>query len=148
MHGEAGGRRPLPDFKANLRTYRALCKAIAGGLVASCHDVSDGGLAVALAETAFAGGLGLKADLKLVPRSQDVHNTAELLFSESCGRFVVTVRKEKAREFEKLMASCAAGAIGEVTIDGVLDAVGIDGSTALKANARELKQAWQAPLGK
>ncbi len=148
MHGEAGGKAPVPDFRRNIRLYKALSKAIEAGLVASCHDVSDGGLAVALAETAFAGGLGVRVDCKNVPRGTYVKNTAELLFSESAGRFVITVGKQNAREFEKLMAGSAVCAVGEVAGDGVLEAAGIDGSIALKAPVAELKQAWQGTLGK
>ena len=64
-------------------------------LVASCHDCSDGGLGVALAETAFAGGLGLEIDLGAVPAEGITRNDA-LLFSESQSRFVVTVSPEVA----------------------------------------------------
>jgi phosphoribosylformylglycinamidine synthase len=148
MQVESGGKTPVPDFKRNLRLYKAMSKAIAAGLVRSCHDASDGGLAAALAESAFAGGLGLKVDLKGVPRNIDIKNSAELLFSESAGRFVITVAKEHAKEFEKHMAGNAVAAVGGVTADGILEVAGIDGSTALKAPIAELKQAWQGPLGK
>ena len=63
------------------------------GSVASCHDCSDGGLGVALAETAFAGALGMEVDLRKVP-SSGVDRNDFLLFSESQSRFVVTVHPE------------------------------------------------------
>ena len=67
LEGAVGNAVPVVDTDANLRLYRALRKAIASGLVASAHDCSDGGLAIALAETAFAGGLGMEIDLAAVP---------------------------------------------------------------------------------
>jgi len=62
-----GNKVPQVNAKKAMKLYRALNKAIGAGLVASCHDCSDGGLGVALAEAAFAGGLGMNIDLKDVP---------------------------------------------------------------------------------
>ena len=78
-----------------MRTYRALEKAIRKGLVRSAHDVSDGGIGVALAESAFAGGLGAEIDLASVPQA-GVFRDDYLLFSESQSRFVITVKEEHA----------------------------------------------------
>ena len=68
--GHLGDSVPRVDATVARRLYEALSAAMARGLVASCHDCSDGGLGVALAETAFAGGLGMEIDLRLVPRDQ------------------------------------------------------------------------------
>src|SRR5262249_23046250 len=62
--GGAGGNVPRVDVEAAPKLFRALHGAIAGGLVRSCHDLSEGGLAVALAEMAFAGGVGADATHK------------------------------------------------------------------------------------
>ncbi len=67
-------------------------------MVASIHDLSDGGLGVALAEMAFAGGLGLEADLDQAPCEEGLV-PAEILFSESTGRFAVEVLPEHEAEF-------------------------------------------------
>ncbi len=64
QNGAIGNKVPQVDTKEAMKLYRALHKAIKAGLVASCHDCSDGGLGVALAETAFAGGLGLEHRFK------------------------------------------------------------------------------------
>ena len=77
-----------PELAINM--YRALHKAIVSGLVASCHDLSDGGLGVALAESAFSGGLGARlrlGDLTL----EGVDRDDVALFSETPCRFLVSV---------------------------------------------------------
>lgn len=64
------------------------------GIVASCHDLSDGGLGVALSETAFSGGLGMELDLTSLD-NENVERNDYLLFSETQSRFVVTVPQSK-----------------------------------------------------
>jgi len=78
---------PAPDPAAPAR-YRGLHRAISQGLVRSCHDVSEGGLAVALAEVALAGDLGI--EVTALPHE----DLAVALFAESTGRFVVEVAPE------------------------------------------------------
>ena len=99
LHGCVGDNCPRVDAAAAKWLYAALHRAIAAGLVASCHDCSDGGLGIALAETAFAGGLGMDVDLRQVPR-RDLHRDDYLLFSETASRFVVTVSPANRAAFE------------------------------------------------
>jgi len=66
LHNAVGNNVPKVDAACALKMYRALNKAIEAGLIASCHDCSDGGLAVALCETAFAGSLGMSVNLNSV----------------------------------------------------------------------------------
>ena len=115
------------------------------GLVASCHDCSDGGLGVALAETAFAGGLGLAVDLKAVP-AEGIGRNDELLLSESQSRFVVTVRPNAREAFEAVLAGCEIARIGEVIPDGVLRIDGLAGNRIIEEGLAALKAAWQKPL--
>ncbi|MEQ1894360.1 MAG: phosphoribosylformylglycinamidine synthase subunit PurL, partial [Planctomycetota bacterium] len=68
LAGRAGGRVPKVELARAPQRFAALHGAIQHGLVASCHDLSEGGLAVAAAEMAFAGGLGLALELAKVPR--------------------------------------------------------------------------------
>ncbi len=67
LHGYVGNHVPKVNAAKAKKLYTALSRAMEAGLVASCHDCSDGGLGIALAETAFAGGLGLTVDLSSVP---------------------------------------------------------------------------------
>ncbi len=71
IHGELGRNVPEVDTELGLKVFRALSKATAAGLVRACHDLSEGGLAVAAAEMAFAGGLGMRLDLARVPCTDD-----------------------------------------------------------------------------
>jgi len=144
INGHKGSNVPKVDAEKALRLYRALHGAMGDGLVASCHDCSEGGVAVAAAESAFAGGLGMRLDIADIPASQDMPAWRRL-FSESNSRFVVTVSPGNKGAFEAAMDGNAFAEVGEVTggdyftvIDG--DAVLID----LKIDG--LKEAWQAPL--
>ena len=145
MRGAIGTSVPKVDAPRALRLYRALEGAIARGLVRSCHDCSDGGLGVALAESAFSGGLGMDIDARLAPR-EGAMRTDYLLFSESQSRFVATVAPESAGAFEACFKGCAFGRIGAVRPDGRLEITGLAGGKAVSADIAELKQAWQKTL--
>jgi phosphoribosylformylglycinamidine synthase len=143
--GVRGGTVPrLRDPASTIESYRWLHRAMKSGLVASCHDLSDGGLGVALAETAFAGGLGMTIDLRNIPASR-VSRDDYLLFSETPGRFVVTVPQSAAASFEILMGGAAAR-IGSVIADRRMVITGLGGDLVIDADVLALKDAWQAPL--
>jgi len=145
LHGAIGNGVPKVNAASAKALYEALHRAIRLGLVASCHDCSDGGLGVALAETAFAGGLGLAVDLKAVP-AEGIGRNDEILFSESQSRFVATIRPEAQEAFEAALAGCAIARIGEVIPDGVLRINGMGGNRIIEEGLAALKAAWQKPL--
>ncbi len=145
MQGFAGSRVPRVDAQAALELYRALNGAITDGLVRSCHDCSDGGLGVALAETAFSGGLGMRIDLGSVP-AEEAERSDTLLFSESQSRFVVTAAPGRAGEFERRFAGCVCAAVGTVTDEPRLIVCGPGGETVVDADIHELKAAWKKVL--
>ena len=145
LHGAVGNTVPKVDAKAARALYEALHRAMAVGLVASCHDCSDGGLGVALAETAFAGGLGLEADLGAVP-AEGIARDDEMLFSESQSRFVVTIRPESREAFEATLMGPACARIGTVIPAGVLRVDGLGGRRIIEEELSRLKAAWQKPL--
>lgn len=134
--GLKGGSVPSVDFASAKSGFDSLIISIDEGLVASCHDCSEGGLAVALAESAFAGGIGMLVDLGKVP--SDVADAGRILFSESNSRFVVTVTPENAAAFEK--ANKAAARIGIVS--GSRLEVSHKGKKVLDADISDLKNAW------
>ena len=142
--GFVGNNVPKVDKNA-IEMYQSLTEAISRGLVASCHDCSDGGLAVALAETAFAGGLGMNIDLAQVATNDIIRNDT-VLFSESQSRFVVTVPPQNKREFEKIMKGHVFAPIGHVTGDQDFVVKGLNGKVIIRANIGELKDAWQKTL--
>jgi phosphoribosylformylglycinamidine synthase II len=145
MHGYTGNNVPKVNTEKAKKLYVALSMAIKKGLVASCHDCSDGGLGVALAETAFAGGLGMFVKLDLVP-SEGIDRNDDLLFSESQSRFVVTISPSAKNEFEKLLMGSTISNIGEVLSDGIFKVGGIKGNIIIEEEISKLKEIWQRPL--
>lgn len=145
LHKAIGNSVPRVDAAGAVKIYRALHKAIQAGLVASCHDCSDGGLAVALSETAFAGGLGMNIDLNYVPYQGKKRNDY-ILFSETASRFVVTIHPAAKTRFDKIMAGNITREIGFVTGDGLFQIAGLNGQLIIKEKISKLKEAWQKPL--
>jgi phosphoribosylformylglycinamidine synthase len=123
-----------------------LSKATEKGLVRACHDLSEGGLAVAVAEMAFAGGLGAIVQLKSVPLGEPIDREDFILFSESNTRFLVEVAPENEAEFEKMMEGIELAAIGQVTDAETLEIYGLNGRKVVDTSIQELKEAWQRPL--
>ena len=115
------------------------------GIISSCHDCSDGGLAVALAETALAGGLGMNIDLNFVPYRGKKRNDY-ILFSETASRFVVTIHPAAQRQLEKIMAGNIIREIGFVAGNGLFQVTGLGGELIIKEKISKLKDAWQKPL--
>ncbi len=143
--GYIGNRVPGIDARKARILYQRIYKVIQAGLIRSCHDCSDGGLGVALAETAFAGGFGIKIDLRRVPRSELERNDL-LLFSESQSRFVVTLDPSKKKAFETLLGDIVYGEIGVVSENDIFRVIGLAGKIAIEASIFDLKEAWQKPL--
>jgi phosphoribosylformylglycinamidine synthase len=140
LRGIRGGQVPVVNPRLARPLYERLGMAIEQGLVASCHDCSDGGLAAALAETAFAGGYGLDVDCSFSELSP-----GETLFSESASRFVVTVRPGQSAAFESLMSGRPAYRLGKVREDNLLR-IGRGTENWLEANLVDLKAAWQGTM--
>ncbi len=145
QYGAVGNQAPQVREKKAVAAYQALAGAMAQGLVKSCHDCSDGGLGVALAETAFAGGLGLAVDLRQVP-SEDVDRDDTLLFSESQSRMVLTVAADNAAAFEEIMRGNDCVKIGTVTNAPELNIIGMAGEVVVHENIADLKTSWQETL--
>jgi phosphoribosylformylglycinamidine synthase len=116
------------------------------GLVKACHDISDGGIGVAIAEMAFAGGLGATFKLNEVPLGEPVNRDDLILFSESNSRFLAEVAAENKQEFEKMLDKTSFANIGEVTSSEILEIYGLKGDKALSVSIKKLKEAWQKPL--
>jgi len=126
--------------------YRTLVMAIRQGIVASAHGVYAGGLGVHLALTAMGGGLGLSVDLSRVP-VMDVDRDDQVLFSESAGRFIVSVDPGHRSAFETLFSDLPFAAIGEVEEKPDLIIRGTDGEPICNTSVQRLKAAWQQPFG-
>lgn len=145
LKGFVGKSVPKVRAAQAKRTFRALTRAIDLGLVKSCHDLSEGGLAVAAAEMAFSGGFGMELDLRKVP-FKGVSRNDFILFSESNSRFLVEVSQEAKREFEKLMHGKVFAEIGKITKASRLCVYGLDGSVVIDASLKDLLASWKSPL--
>ena len=108
---------PHVDFDKFKDMYKMLERAITNELVASCHAVARGGLGVHLSYMAMAGGLGIEISLSDIPMDTNRGNLFDeiLLYSESAGRFIVTIAPENKIKFETLTKDMPAACIGMVT---------------------------------
>ena len=134
LHKQLGGHPPAPDLDSERKLAALIGSAASAGLLASAHDLSDGGLAVALAESCLRGGRGCRIGL-----SGDAFTE---LFSESAARAVISVRPGREEEFAAL---CAANEV-PATVLGVTggDALVIDGSFEVPLD--ELARVWEGTL--
>lgn len=143
--GQQGGLPPGVEKHFAPVLFRNLHQAIRTGLVRSCHDLSEGGLAAALAEMAFAGGIG--ADVATLPPVADSADDAVALFSESTSRFVVEVRPDRAEPFRSCMGQeVPMTKIGRTCKEGRLRIAGRNGEWIIWAQLNDLQEAWQKPL--
>ncbi len=146
VQGQLGANVPRLDLNLAPRITQRMAAAIAEGLVVSCHDCSEGGLAVALAEMAFAGGLGVEANLRGLPKSADCLRTDAQLFSESNSRYIVEVAPTAYHAFAKSMLNLPFGELGKVTDEPKLVIKAENGKNIVDADIDILKQAWQKPF--
>ncbi len=157
VRGLEGGNVPTVDPPRAKATFAAIHAAIGAGLVRSCHDLSEGGLATAAAEMAFAGGLGAKIRLDKLPVAGlrvTGHSLAATVrcFSESNSRFLCEVTPESAAPFEEQMAGVPCACLGEVVAEPRLIILETEGDEAastpalVDASLAELKESWQRPF--
>jgi phosphoribosylformylglycinamidine synthase len=146
IHGFIGSKVPRVNPQRGKKLMDSLSAATEKGLVRACHDLSEGGIGVAAAEMAFAGGRGMTLRLAKVPLGEPIARDDSILFSESNTRFLVEVAPEDKGRFEKAMKGVEFAAIGEVTKDNNLEVYGIDGERMVSVPLAELKEAWQKPL--
>jgi len=143
QRGEAwiGNRAPIVNAQQARRIYAALAQATKNNWVAGYHDCSDGGLAVTLAEIAFAGDHGMKIYLDRVPRTTQRNDYT--MFSESNSRVVAQVPEEYASRFESLLNGNAK-AIGRIGGNNL--SFYSDGHNIMSVPVYALKEAWQGTL--
>ncbi|HMR66171.1 MAG TPA: phosphoribosylformylglycinamidine synthase subunit PurL [Anaerolineae bacterium] len=130
--------QPVPGALKRLRT---LHRAMSMGLVQACHDCSEGGLAVALAEMCLAGRLGARINLSKM--ALNLLTDEQMLFAESLTRFVIEVRPEDSRMIEQLLTGLPYTQIGHVNTDPRLQIYGQAGGLVIDAAVSELESAWR-----
>lgn len=136
--GGKEGAVPGVDADNLMRLTDRLLDAMGRGLVRSCHDCSDGGLAVAAAEMCISGNIGLKMDLSAIGDLDD----SRKLFSESNTRWLAEVSEKNVDEFKSILGGDAVciGVTGgnRMTVKG----------TDLSLSVKEMKAAWNDPIWK
>ncbi|WP_374719054.1 phosphoribosylformylglycinamidine synthase subunit PurL [Parageobacillus toebii] len=136
LEGRIFGKAPEIDLAAEAKRQQELLTAIQAGVVASAHDIAEGGFAVALAECVMStNGLGAKVTV-------DGDITAQL-FSETQSRFIVSVKKENQEKFEQLVE---AKLIGEVTNDGTLLVERASGEVVIQLSVEQMRSVWKGAI--
>ncbi len=142
---------------AHKAVYTAVHQAMQAGLICSAHDCSDGGMAVALAECAFAGGMGMFLNVHALTRQSQL-SPAVLLFAESPGRLVLTTRPQHKKRMEQIFQTLPLYMLGRVTraprfvMQSSPTKAPKNGSAHspahrwIDAPIQHLKNAWQKPL--
>lgn len=138
------GACPSVRLDAALASYRRLHRAMRAGVVRSCHDLSDGGLWVALAESCLGGELGARVALDALPLgSATLREPERLLFAETPSRFLVSVAPAHRARWERIMAGTALGLVGEATAVPMV-CITDAGRELASAGVEEIRAAWTA----
>ena len=144
IHNFVGNSVPIVRPETGKRIIQSLNHAIDQRLIRSCHDCSEGGIGVACAEMAFAGGFGMDLDLSNVPRSNQTNADELILFSESNSRFIAEISPKNQKEFEHALIGVPFNVIGQVTegkefiINGMTT-----GEKIVDTTTDQLKASWQ-----
>ncbi len=136
---------PQTDFKANLRLYQAFSNAFQEGLITSARGIYRGGLGVHLTICCLGGDLGADFDLDKI-KTDGRLGPEKRLFSESTGRFILTINPEDQNRFEEVLKGLPIGMAGKVRADKEL--ILTSGATELVRTGLEtLRAAFKLPFG-
>ena len=138
-----GGIVPRPDAKEAIAIHKAMHGAITAATVRSCHDVSEGGIAVTIAEMAFAGGIG--ADIHGLNTLGNIPFAA-MLFAEPPTCYVVEIEPQKVEQFQAIFKGLPVHEIGTACVEKRLRFVGPTGEWALWTSLEDLRKAWLSTL--
>ncbi|MDB4365536.1 AIR synthase-related protein, partial [Pirellulales bacterium] len=146
-----GGDVPKVDFEKCQEVFGDIYKLNQQRLLVSCHDLSDGGLGVALAEMAIGGGLGATVDLTKIPlhdlketlKHDDLIGLLKVAFAETPGRFLIEVREEDTDAVESTLGSIPWSWIGNVTENNVLTICCGESAIISQTSVATLASAWR-----
>jgi len=133
---------PRVRFSQAKKTLGAVTKAIDEGLVKACHDLSEGGLAVAASEMAFSGEHGMEMDLRRIP-TENLGRDDFVLFSESNSRFLLEISEKDKQDFETLMRGKTCAEVGKVSEVSSLCVHGLNGDVVIDAPLDDLRAKWK-----
>ncbi len=129
------------------KTFSLLTRAIDSGFIKSCHDLSEGGLAVAASEMTLASDYGIELDMRKVP-ARSCKRDDTILFSESNSRFLIEVAAGTRDRFEELAQGRALSQIGKVTKKPQLYIHGLNGKAIINIQTKDLTTSWKHILKK
>ena len=144
-HEIANAEVPATSLDEAFKCYRQYYEAVKEGLILSAHDVSEGGLAVTLAEAAFSGKGGLEIDLCSLPMDDDASKAA-MLFGESPSRLVIEVAPENLERVAKLFEGLPFAALGRATSSHTNLVVEWGKETLINESLTDLKSLWKNGL--
>jgi len=149
--GLTGGKIPRVEPETARKTFAAIHEAISSSVVRACHDVSDGGLAAAVAEMCMAGRLGASILLASVPHAGSDIPESALMFSENPSRFVVEIRPGDEPRFQEILKAHGLSHWGRIgTVDPARQAgfivQGRDGRKLIDIEIPKMLGAWQRTL--
>ncbi|OEH93401.1 phosphoribosylformylglycinamidine synthase subunit PurL [Bacillus solimangrovi] len=136
VEGQYSGKAPSIDLEVEQRRQKQILQAIQQGVVASAHDISEGGLAVAIAESLIGTELGAEVTVD--------GEAVTALFSETQSRFLLTVKAENREAFEQLNED--ARFVGTVTNDGVMSITDMQQNAFVQATVEEMTNAWKGAI--
>lgn len=139
----AAGVAPQIDLEAEVAVQNALLRASEEMLVNSAHDCSDGGLAVAIAESCFSS-LGRPAIGAEIAIQESALSAASLLFGETPSRIVISFSPDKEARVKELVGDCPMFELGRVTGDTLN--IAVNGKTLVSAGVDELQAGWSGSL--
>jgi len=137
------GEAPKTDFDEFIDLCAKVNSAINNETVASCSYIHDGGIAVAISKAAIAGNTGASIDLRSV-RKKGCNSDEELIYSETPGRFIVSIAPDDKERFEEIMGKSSYRLIGEVKSKNI--SVKNLNEKIEKINLLRIKESYQKPL--
>ncbi len=141
LHGAMGNSVPKVNAAEAKKIFDGITAAIDAGYVRACHDLSEGGLAVAAAEMVMGSKYGMEIDISNIPQ-ENVNRNDFILFSESNSRFLVEVKESYKEAFEKLMKGAVYANIGHVIEENSLKI-----GNLISVNVEELRKYWKETFG-
>jgi phosphoribosylformylglycinamidine synthase len=147
-HRAYGNRVPQVRVRTARARMKRLHRAIRLGLVSACHDISEGGLAVALAEMCFAGGIGAQLRLASLDLDKSITRDDQALFSESNSRFIVEVSPIHQARFEQVIAPFRLNPVGVASRSDRLTIYGLQGEPVISSGLEEMAATWRNGLSR
>jgi phosphoribosylformylglycinamidine synthase len=138
----------VPDVypKESKDIMKKIYRAINKNLIESCHDCSEGGFAVAISEMAFAAGKGVVINIDAAKTEDTSMTPAEILFSESNGRFIVEVKHENEFEFQEIFKDAVFAEVGYVGDNENIVFESKKNKIKVKENTENLLKKWRNTL--